>query len=306
MKILALNCNPDLSYFSNRGLNFEVEHKTITDIFPLQHTHNALNQNGTVTAFYTPYPVPYLEANYKSFDYSIILIGWNPKDYSTLANGTGGYTGSDPLSSGTFWCTVRQDTPPQNNYPIHEIHHALVGILNVNLHYNHSLATQVRDYMDLDSQNRPYYLNEQPENPLSNYAQTWANIKPHLSELLAIKYTTMPTTYKYFKPEEVTGLKPEFVTLLDQARGIAGVPFIITSGYRDPQHNTEVGGVDGSMHEKGLAVDLQIKDTVSGGKILLALIKVGLSRFGFYRDGHIHVDMAQNDPLRPSPCYWVK
>lgn len=110
-------------------------------------------------------------------------------------------------------------------------------------------------------------------------------------------------TYKYFKDSEVKGLKPEFVVLLDKARGIAGLPFRITSGYRSTSNNELVGGVPDSSHITGLAVDLAVPDSVSGGKMLLALAQVGLTRFGFYQDGHLHVDM---DTSKPHPCYWVK
>lgn len=109
--------------------------------------------------------------------------------------------------------------------------------------------------------------------------------------------------YKHFKDSEVIGLKPELVTMLDKARDIAGVPFVITSGYRTPEHNAEVGGVDGSSHTLGLAVDLLVQDSVSGGKMLLGLAQAGFKRFGFYMDGHIHVDC---DSTKPNPCLWVK
>lgn len=122
----------------------------------------------------------------------------------------------------------------------------------------------------------------------------------HYAIKVIVKQKTM--AYKYFKPSEVIGLKPEFVSLLDKARDISGIPFIITSGYRDAQHNENVGGVKDSAHTFGLAVDLRVKDGVSGGKILIALIKVGLNRFGFYKDGHIHIDY---DLTKPNPCYWV-
>lgn len=109
--------------------------------------------------------------------------------------------------------------------------------------------------------------------------------------------------YKYFKDSEIVGLKPELVQMLDKARGFAGVPFKITSGFRTPEHNMEVGGVEGSSHTTGLAVDLLVPDAVSGGKMLLGLAQAGCKRFGFYRDNHIHVDV---DPTKPSPCYWIK
>lgn len=111
------------------------------------------------------------------------------------------------------------------------------------------------------------------------------------------------TTYKYFKPSEIVGLKPELVAMLDKARGVAGVAFKITSGFRTPEQNKLVGGVQDSSHELGLAVDLAVPDSVTGGKILLALAQVGFQRFGFYNDGHLHCDI---DTSKPSPCYWIK
>ena len=124
-------------------------------------------------------------------------------------------------------------------------------------------------------------------------------------------FTDVPNTlveeakkkYKYFSDSEIVGLKPELVKLLDQAREIAGIPFKITSGFRTPEQNKKVGGVQDSAHETGLAVDILVKDSVSGGKILLALAQVGIKRFGFYGDGHIHCDI---DYSKPNPCYWVK
>lgn len=109
--------------------------------------------------------------------------------------------------------------------------------------------------------------------------------------------------YKYFKPEEIVGLDPRLVEMLDKAREIAGVPFVITSGLRSAEHNAEVGGVKNSSHLLGLAVDLKVRDTNSGGKMLLALAAVGFKRFGFYGDNHIHVDI---DPNKETPSYWTK
>lgn len=126
--------------------------------------------------------------------------------------------------------------------------------------------------------------------------------KSHPLVLLFQRLITPVKTYKYFTQSEIDGLKPELVEKLDEAREIAGIPFIITSGYRGKEKNKEVGGANDSSHLTGLAVDLLVKDSVSGGKILLALVKVGFTRFGFYEDGHIHVDM---DNEKSNPCYWV-
>lgn len=167
----------------------------------------------------------------------------------------------------------------------HEIMHTLFYKFNIP-------QLDPMDIMKVGNTWKPYYKNEELDSPDGNFAEAFKRLAP---------YITMK--YKYFKDSEVKGLKPEFVKLLDEARGIAGVPFIITSGYRTPEKNASVGGVEDSSHTTGLAVDIRVKDGVTGGKILLALVKVGLTRFGFYKDGHIHVDY---DNTKPNPCYWIK
>lgn len=165
----------------------------------------------------------------------------------------------------------------------HEMMHHFCKLLN-------GLGGKVVDKMDT------YIENENPDSPTGNYAQTFATLN------LYWKLLNKPM-YKYFKDSEIVGLKPELVKLLDKAREIAGVPFKITSGFRTPEQNKKVGGVQDSAHETGLAVDLLVKDSVSGGKILLSLAQVGIKRFGFYGDGHIHCDI---DYTKPNPCYWIK
>jgi hypothetical protein len=294
MKILAINCKPiDISYFTNRGLNLDVTYETLPNPnFPIV-LHATING----VSYYKPDIEPYLIERFKTFQYSIIIVGYNTTDGNYPNDTTGGTTNLTPLPCGTFFCSIKQNDQYTNSYAIHELHHAIVKVVRK--------TKWIQDYMDYDSQGRPYYLNDQPENPLSNHAQTWNQIKPYLSVLNAITYQTMPPTqtYKYFKPSEIVGLKPEFVALLDKARGIAGVPFKITSGFRTPAQNASVGGVQDSAHETGLACDLAVSDSVTGGKILLALAQVGFKRFGFYGDNHIHVDM---DSTKPTPCYWIK
>lgn len=96
-------------------------------------------------------------------------------------------------------------------------------------------------------------------------------------------------------------MKEDFLNLLDDARGIAGVPFVITSGYRTPAHNKEVGGVWDSAHTKGRAADISVSSGSQRWLIIDALIKVGFNRIGISHN-FIHVD---NDPSKPENVIWT-
>jgi len=87
----------------------------------------------------------------------------------------------------------------------------------------------------------------------------------------------------------------DFLHKLDEARELAGVPFIITSGYRTPQHNLDVGGRVGSSHIKGLAVDISCDNSGHRERILTALIQVGFRRIGIAKS-FIHTDLDHDKP----------
>lgn len=75
---------------------------------------------------------------------------------------------------------------------------------------------------------------------------------------------------KYFKPEEFESkdgrkspyplvVQPYLYTLLDEIREAFGGPLYVTSGYRSPEHNKTVGGVENSYHVLGMAADIRPK-----------------------------------------------
>ena len=172
----------------------------------------------------------------------------------------------------------------------HETMHAICFKLNRNGYH-------VNDYMDRDMYGRPYYRNDQPDDPTSNYGQTLDSIRQYIDKLV-----NKDTGYKYFTESEVKGLNKDFVLLLDKARGIAGIPFVINSGYRTVAHNKAVGGVANSSHLSGLAVDLRARNGAESYGIIKAAMEVGIKRIGINRKKNfIHLDI---DSTKPSPTIY--
>ena len=85
-----------------------------------------------------------------------------------------------------------------------------------------------------------------------------------------------------------------FMSRLDVARHLSGVPIRITSGFRCPMHNAKesVGGSPTSSHLSGLACDIAVDDS-NRFKILKALMDVGLTRMKLSFN-HIHVDCDED------------
>ena len=101
---------------------------------------------------------------------------------------------------------------------------------------------------------------------------------------------------KWFLKDEISGLAPELVSMLDFAREMAGIPFIITCGVRTCEQNVKVGGVNGSSHLKGLAVDLKCDNSRERHKIIAGLIKAQFKRIGIAKD-HIHADIDESKDI---------
>lgn len=57
---------------------------------------------------------------------------------------------------------------------------------------------------------------------------------------------------------EVGCFKPDLMNVIKAIEGHFGKPVIVTSGYRDPEHNRMVGGAEESMHKTCDAADIQV------------------------------------------------
>lgn len=93
----------------------------------------------------------------------------------------------------------------------------------------------------------------------------------------------------------------KLLVMLYNARILAGIPFIITSGYRCENYNLVVGGIKNSAHTRGMAVDIKANTSQKRAKILKALVKVGFNRIGIY-ESFIHVDV---DHTKPQNVVWL-
>lgn len=110
--------------------------------------------------------------------------------------------------------------------------------------------------------------------------------------------------YEFDSPDEIGSGKrmdKDFLKMLDSAREMAGVPFVINSGVRTISRNKKVGGVSSSSHLSGNACDIACSNSRDRLYIVSALLSSGFNRIGI-ADTFIHVD---NDPKKSRDVIWV-
>lgn len=108
----------------------------------------------------------------------------------------------------------------------------------------------------------------------------------------------------YFKPEEFKQpekMQRKLLEMLDYARALANTPFRITSSYRTPKENGIFGGVRGSAHTKGLAVDISCYSSDKRMKIVKSALRAGFRRIGIAKT-YIHLDC---DDEKPDEVIWL-
>ena len=92
-------------------------------------------------------------------------------------------------------------------------------------------------------------------------------------------------------------VKQELKDALEDAREIAGVPFVVTSGARCLSHNRKIGSKDTSSHVKGLAADIKYQDDLHLTRIVHALSRCGFTRIGVNEKlKFIHCDIDREKP----------
>ena len=103
---------------------------------------------------------------------------------------------------------------------------------------------------------------------------------------------------KEFDSPDLSGsglnMDKDFLSMLDNARDIADIPFAINSGYRTKEHNIAIYKKLGkkpieSSHLKGVACDIACSDSRARFIIIQSLLEAGFTRIGI-ANNFIHVD----------------
>lgn len=107
---------------------------------------------------------------------------------------------------------------------------------------------------------------------------------------------------KYFKEGEFAckhcnglpagGMDPNLVKVLDEARERVGVPIIVSSGYRCPEHNRAIGGASQSYHMRGMAADVY-SNQISSEELHEVIYQV-MQDFGI-KGGHQYYPSERGD-----------
>lgn len=88
---------------------------------------------------------------------------------------------------------------------------------------------------------------------------------------------------------------------LDRARGYAGIPFILTSAYRSPDHEKSKGRSGNGAHTRGRAFDISCRNNADRFTIVWSALKAGFTRIGIAKT-FVHLD---DDMSLPNPRIWL-
>ena len=103
----------------------------------------------------------------------------------------------------------------------------------------------------------------------------------------------------------ITNLHPDLLIVLKLLEARLGVEITVNSGYRDPEHNREVGGVEGSEHtdDPAKGADILCKRSATRFKMVKELLSIGVRRIGIGHD-FVHVGIAGDKPQEVCWTYY--
>lgn len=123
------------------------------------------------------------------------------------------------------------------------------------------------------------------------------------------------SNWKYFSVEELkckgTGeckMDEQFMEKLVRLREDFNRPMVISSGYRSPDYNAQIGGAEHSAHVYGRAVDVVVGGELAYDLVRLASLHgftgIGVSQKGPYARRFIHIDDMPESEKHRRPTIW--
>lgn len=91
-------------------------------------------------------------------------------------------------------------------------------------------------------------------------------------------------------------MKGSFLLLLDELRHRCGFPFIVTSGYRSPDHSIERKKAKPGTHSEGIAADIKVSNGAQRHIIIKHAMEMGFTGIGI-ADSFVHVDTRSTTPV---------
>ena len=91
-------------------------------------------------------------------------------------------------------------------------------------------------------------------------------------------------------------MEEDFLSKLDALREHCGFPFVITSGYRSPDHPLEAVKEIPGTHAQGIAADIKITSSAQRYSIIKGALEHGFTGLGVAGD-FIHVDTRGSAPV---------
>ena len=88
----------------------------------------------------------------------------------------------------------------------------------------------------------------------------------------------------------------DFVSALDDLRGVCGFPFIVTSGFRSTEHSIEAAKKKPGQHTKGNAADIRVQNGIERFTIVKNAIALGFKGIGI-ANTFVHVDTRETEAV---------
>jgi len=111
------------------------------------------------------------------------------------------------------------------------------------------------------------------------------------------------------EPGSGFNMSRDFLKMLDECRELAGIPFVVTSGFRTKAHQEHLmsrgyATSKTSAHMMGMAADIRCENSADRYRILTAALAVGFNRVGIAHS-FIHLDNADHTNEKTTQVVWL-